>query len=98
MQTIAPISATCQATVIKGVVSGLRIDPSTGIRRIQANVPISAGHSGGPLLDEFGYVVGITASDVVHERAQNLNSFIPIQDALKALRIELQSIKTSMRK
>lgn len=39
-----------------------------------------------------------TASHVVHERAQNLNSFIPIQDALKALRIELQSIKTSMRK
>lgn len=94
----SPMDEALQATVTKGVVSALRIDPSTGIRKIQADVPISAGNSGGPLLDKFGNVVGITASHVVHERAQNLNFFIPIQDALDVLGIELQSGKTSMRK
>ena len=94
----SPMDEALQATVTKGVVSALRIDPLTGIRKIQADVPISAGNSGGPLLDKFGNVVGITASHVVHERAQNLNFFIPIQDALDVLGIELQSAKTSMRK
>ena len=55
----SPMGEALQATVTKGVVSGLRIDPSIGIRRIQADVPISAGNSGGPLLDKFGNVVGI---------------------------------------
>jgi serine protease Do len=74
----SPMDEALQATVTKGVVSALRIDTSTGIRRIQADVPISAGNSGGPLLDKFGNVVGIAAWHVVHERAQNLNFFIPI--------------------
>lgn len=84
-----------RASFTKGVVSAIRIDRATGIRDIQADVPISGGNSGGPLLDRFGNVVGITVTHVVHERAQNLNFFIPISDALDALGIEVESPRPS---
>lgn len=94
----SPMGERQRASVTKGVVSALRINTATGIRKIQADAPISAGNSGGPLLDKFGNVVAITVSHLVHKRAQNVNFFIPIQDALKALGIELQSTASSMRK
>lgn len=80
-----------RASFTKGVVSAIRIDRATAIREIQADVPISGGNSGGPLLDRFGNVVGIAVTHVVHKRAQNLNFFIPISDALDALGIEVES-------
>lgn len=94
----SPVVEALQATVTKGVVSSIRMDPGSGIRRIQADVPISGGNSGGPLLDAWGNVVGITVSGVANERGQNLNFFIPIQDALEVLGIEIESSRTSMRK
>lgn len=94
----SPMDEGLRASVTKGVVSAVRLNSGTGLRRIQADVPISGGNSGGPLLDKFGNVIAITASHVVHERAQNLNFFIPIQDALDVLGIELQPAKASMRK
>lgn len=78
-----------QSTITKGVVSAWRTDPLTGIRHIQADVPISGGNSGGPLVDRFGNVVGITVATLADQRAQNINFFIPIEDALRALNIEL---------
>lgn len=94
----SPMDESFRASVTKGVVSALRMDKRTGQRIIQADVPISGGNSGGPLLDKFGNVIGITKSHLVHKRAQNINFFVPIQDALDVLGIELQSAKTSMRK
>lgn len=94
----SPMDEGLRASITKGVVSALRIDTETGLRRIQSDVPISAGNSGGPLLDGNGNVVGISATHIVHERAQNLNFFIPIQDALDVLGIQLEPTRTSMRK
>jgi len=94
----SPMSEILQATITKGVVSAIRMDPSSGIRRIQADVPVSEGNSGGPLLDARGNVVGLTVSKYSDDRAQALNFFIPIQDALEVLGIELQQGRTSMRK
>ena len=84
-----------RASFTKGVVSAIRIDRATGIREIQADVPISGGNSGGPLLDRFGNVVGIAVTHVVHERAQNLNFFIPIRDALDTLGISVDGARPS---
>ena len=94
----SPMDETLQATITKGVVSAIRMDPRSGIRLIQADVPVSPGNSGGPLLDAQGNVVGLTVAVYADDRAQALNFFIPIQDALDALGIELRSDRTSMRK
>jgi S1-C subfamily serine protease len=80
-----PLKRGLQATLTKGVVSAhrkLRNEPY-----IQADVAITGGNSGGPLLDESGNVVGITVASFV--RGQNLNLFIPIDDALKALNLDI---------
>lgn len=94
----SPIDEAMQATVTKGVVSAIRMFPRSGIRWIQADVPVSEGNSGGPLLDARGNVVGITVARHPDERGKNLNFFIPIRDALEVLGIQIQSSRTSMRK
>ena len=56
---------------------------------IQSDVAMTHGNSGGPLLDEKGWVVGIAHS--VYEPngvGQNINFFIPIDEALKALALK----------
>lgn len=48
---------------------------------IQTTAPISHGNSGGPLIDEFGKVVGITTAGI--ESGQNLNLAVPIANVNK---------------
>ncbi len=52
-----------------GIISGLR--SLNGTRIIQTTAPISQGSSGGPLLNEYGEVVGITS--FMLRTGQNLN-------------------------
>ena len=66
-------------TVSVGVVSAFR--RTEGYRLIQISVPISPGSSGGPLFNMRGEVIGITTSQLVGERAQNLNFAVPIEYA-----------------
>jgi hypothetical protein len=60
-----------EGTFSDGIISGLRY--SAG--RIQFTAAISPGSSGGPVVDEYGRVVGITVSYV--EGGQNLNFAVP---------------------
>ena len=64
-----------ERTVSNGLVSSLRSQDN--IKLIQMSAPVSPGSSGGPVLNEFGEVVGITtiASFLF---AQNLNFAVPI--------------------
>lgn len=48
---------------------------------IQTTTPISHGNSGGPLIDKYGKVVGITTANI--ESGQNLNLAIPISSTTK---------------
>jgi S1-C subfamily serine protease len=79
-----PLEKDFENTVTKGVVSGSRL--LDGQAFVQSDVAVDHGNSGGPLLDEKGRVIAITdwgyAPDGV---SHNLNFFIPIDDALKAL-------------
>lgn len=93
----SPIFEDLAGTVTRGVVSALRVDTRGGINFIQADVPISSGNSGGPLLDQFGNVVGITVATLRDKRARNVNWFIPINDALEALNIVHSNARTSGR-
>lgn len=48
---------------------------------IQTTAPISHGNSGGPLIDKYGKVVGITTAGI--ETGQNLNLAVPISSVDK---------------
>jgi len=82
----SPLGAQFQNTMSKGIVSALR--NQQGQAFIQSDVMVNHGSSGGPLLDETGRVIGLTASgQMVNEAPVGINFFIPIDDALKTLNV-----------
>jgi hypothetical protein len=82
----SPLGAQFQNTMSKGIVSALR--DQQGLAFIQSDVMVNHGSSGGPLLDETGRVIGLTASgQVVNEAPVGINFFIPIDEALKTLNV-----------
>ena len=82
----SPMGETLQNTMTRGIVSALRT--MEGQPFIQSDVGVTHGNSGGPLLDEQGAVVGMTVSGMAPNGSPvGLNFFIPIDDALKALRV-----------
>jgi S1-C subfamily serine protease len=60
-----------EGTFSDGIVSSVR----TSERLIQHTAPISPGSSGGPLLDEYGKVIGVNT--LAFREAQNLNFAVP---------------------
>ena len=77
-------------SVSQGIISGLNrtldVELSTGgaasVTLIQTDTPINAGNSGGPLVNAFGQVVGITSSKLVQSSIEGLAFAIPISDAM----------------
>lgn len=70
-----------EGSLSQGVVSSIRpvseFDPRiTGFRVIQFTAPISHGSSGGPLIDEFGKLVGVVSAFL--PGSQNINLGIPV--------------------
>lgn len=63
-------------TVSDGIISGKR--NIEGLTVIQTTVPISPGSSGGPLLNEYGEVIGITTMSWAETHSQNINFAVPI--------------------
>ena len=76
-----------RSTITSGIVSAIRHDDRLNLNFIQADAAVSPGNSGGPLLDENGNVVGISVLKV--RDAEGLNLFIPINEALKILNIDI---------
>jgi S1-C subfamily serine protease len=82
-----PLEKDFQNTVTKGIVSANRL--LEGQTFVQSDVAVDHGNSGGPLLDEKGRVVAITQWGYVPDGvSHNLNFFIPIDGALKALALK----------
>lgn len=69
-----------EKTVSDGLISGIR-RTEDGIELIQTTVPISPGSSGGVLLDEYGFLIGITTSTFYG--GQNINFAISLNTILK---------------
>ncbi len=86
-----------QDTVTKGIVSahrrGFKI---AGVREnyIQADVDVHGGNSGGALLDEYGNIVGMSVMGYSVRGDEGsgigLNLFVPIDEALARLDIQIQ--------
>ncbi|CAK0766321.1 Serine protease [uncultured Gammaproteobacteria bacterium] len=93
----APMGEKMRGTFTHGVVSAFRRDPLTGLDRIQADVMIQHGSSGGPLVDEAGNVVGLcfAGMSLGAGPSMGLNFFIPIMDALDKLDITLRPAAAS---
>ena len=80
----SPLGEALQNTMTKGIVSANRVQGGQAF--IQSDVAVTHGNSGGPLLDEKGRVIGITDWGIGSDSGNlNLNFFIPIGEALKAL-------------
>ena len=63
-------------SISDGIVSAIRT--LDGRRLIQLTAPISAGSSGGPVLNAQGQVVGVTVSTLA--TGQNVNFAVPVED------------------
>jgi hypothetical protein len=63
-----------ERSISEGIISAIRSKDNMKI--IQMTAPVSMGSSGGPVINEFGEVVGITT--LASFKAQNLNFAIPI--------------------
>jgi S1-C subfamily serine protease len=70
-----------ESTVSEGIVSALRNTNGTHI--IQTTAPISPGSSGGPLLNEFGRVIGLTTATI--RNGENLNFVVSSVHIVKLL-------------
>ena len=82
-------------TLSTGIVSGIRY--AKGYRYIQTTVSISAGSSGGPILNMNGEVLGLAVGFL--RDAQNLNFALPSNDIRAALgqaRIALRELQTEL--
>lgn len=87
----APRLRKLQDTVTKGIVSAMRFDRKEKQPYIQADVDTYEGSSGGPLVDANGNLVGMAVLGylVGPETMGGLNWFIPIDDALQKLRVDI---------
>ena len=56
----SPLGEAVKSTVVSGIVIGIRMMKPDNQLVIQAGVPILPGNSGGPLLDQYGNLIGIS--------------------------------------
>lgn len=76
-------------TMTRGIVSAYRDE--RGQKYLQSDVQIHPGNSGGPLVTADGRVVGIAVQGLMAGNAsQNLNFFVPIDEAMAALNLQLR--------
>jgi len=71
-----------EGTFTEGIVSGRRY--FDGLPFLQISAPVSSGSSGGPVVNEYGEVIGIAT--FIFREGQNLNFAVPVS-ALKDLLI-----------
>ncbi|MBR5130445.1 MAG: trypsin-like peptidase domain-containing protein [Alphaproteobacteria bacterium] len=84
-----PLNEAQKVTVTEGIISNFRKSQKTDMSYIQASIPIAVGNSGGPLLDEFGNVIGVAVAATGNKMGTVYSRFIPIKDALKKLNIKM---------
>lgn len=80
-----PLGFELYGTMTTGIISGLNrtvtIDDNT-MTLMQTSAAINNGNSGGPLIDAYGRVVGITSAKINSVYGESLGFAIPIDEAL----------------
>jgi serine protease Do len=80
-----------EGTFTRGIVSGVRSQGGV----LQIDAPVSSGSSGGPVVDTYGSVVGVTVSSI--REGQNLNFAIPARLLAPPLK-QMQQMLARVRK
>jgi serine protease Do len=80
-----PASVQLGQTVSKGAVSSLR--EFSGIKKIQVDVKVNPGNSGGALLSKDGNVIGVICSKYVGADIEGIGFAIPIADAVRSFKL-----------
>lgn len=91
----SPLGDSFNSTLTKGIVSGVRDLGNQSY--LQSDVAILPGNSGGPLLDKFGQVIGVTVMGLGAKGLAGMNFFVPIADALTKLGVQVQPGKVATR-
>src|SRR5262249_43483254 len=76
---------TFRNTVTRGIVSAFRGPNDAGHVYVQTDAQINPGNSGGPLINKWGFVVGVNTLKVVSEGYSGLNFAISSNDVLGML-------------
>jgi serine protease Do len=84
----SPLGDDFNSTLTKGILSGYRT--LNNLRFLQSDVAILPGNSGGALLDKSGQVIGITVAGLGAKGLAGMNFFIPIEDALSKLSVQIK--------
>jgi S1-C subfamily serine protease len=82
-----PHSIDLGQSVSRGMLSGKRQNESEVV--LQADISVSPGNSGGPLLNEEGEIIGIVQSKIVKSGVEGIGFALPITTALEALGIKI---------
>ncbi len=80
-----PLGSELSGTVTAGIISALNRTLTVEDRKmtlIQTDASINSGNSGGPLINSYGQVVGITSAKISGTNTDNLGFAIPIDEAL----------------
>ncbi len=85
-----PFSNSYRTTITKGIISARRYHIHNGMSYIQASISTAPGFGGGPLTDESGNVIGISTIQSTNAQESNFSLFVPIDEALKALNIQIE--------
>ena len=86
----SPLMENLAGSVTSGIVSASRT--FEGYKWIQADVAVSPGNSGSPLINANGSVIGISTAGYAPTGSQvGLNLFVPITDAISYLGLQLES-------
>lgn len=74
-------------TFTSGVISRLTTTSGTGVRNIQVDVTIGHGNSGGPIVNENGAAVGISAWGYINENAEEAAYAVNIDEVITLLNL-----------
>ena len=84
-----PLGFDLYGTMTTGIISGLDRSVTIGdntMNLMQTSASINRGNSGGPLIDAYGRVIGITSAKIDSTYGESLGFAIPIDEALPIVR------------
>lgn len=80
-----PLGFELYGTMTSGIISGLNRTITIGDKKmtlIQTNASINNGNSGGPLINSYGQIIGVTSAKVASIYGEGLGFAIPIDEAI----------------
>ena len=83
-----PASIDLGQSIARGLVSGKRLVDNRVY--LQADISVSPGNSGGPLLNAQGEIIGIVQSKIVTEGVEGIGFALPMYRALERLNLKVE--------